>query len=311
MIYTLTLNPAIDKMLYIGILEKNITSRIKGIKKTIGGKGTHVSINLMLLGQPNSAFGFSHGKVGEEIIHTLKNYGVNVLFNHYPEYESRTNYLLIEETGDSTVIAEKGVSLNQKYLDDIIETMQTYLKNGDFLILSGDVSNSPDPFVYNKIINALKDKHLKIFLDTSGLSLEKCLIERPYLIKPNLDELSSLCHRPVNSTPQDIIKAIDSLSSYKIAIIAVSLGKTGSLVKTANGIYMAVPPKVHAVNTVGCGDCFLSGLVYGIANRMDIEKTLKLATAVSAAAAESQLSVGFNIERAKELFCQCHVTKIR
>lgn len=311
MIYTLTLNPAIDKMLYIGVLEKNITSRIKGIKKTIGGKGTHVSINLMLLGQPNGAFGFSHGKVGEEIINTLKNYGVNVLFNHYPEYESRTNYLLIEETGDSTVIAEKGVSLSQKYLDDIIETMRVHLKSGDFLILSGDVSNSPDPFVYNKIINALKDKHLKIFLDTSGLSLEKCLIERPYLIKPNLDELSSLCHRPIANTVTDILSAVDSLACYEIAVIAVSLGKAGALIKTDSGIYTAVPPKVKASNTVGCGDCFLSGLIYGIANHMDIEKTLKLATAISAAAAESPLSVGFNSGRAKELFYECQITKIR
>lgn len=310
MIYTLTLNPAIDKMLYISTLKKNVTSRIKETKTTIGGKGTHVSINLQLLGQPNGAFGFSHGKAGEEIIEILKNYGVNVLFTHYPQFESRTNYLLIEETGDCTVVAEKGVPLSDKHLNEIIFNMKRIIKRGDFLILSGDVSNSSDPTVYNRIIDELKDKELKIFLDTSGSSLEKCIKDRPYLIKPNLDELSTLCGCALKDDT-DIINAIDSLEAYGIENIAVSLGKNGSLVKTPEGIYRAIPPKVNSFNTIGCGDCFLSGLVYGFVNSLNIIDTIQLATAISAATAESSLSVGFDPARANALLKHCQVTKIR
>lgn len=311
MIYTLTLNPAIDELLYIGHLEKNVTSRIKQTQQTIGGKGTHVSINLKLLGAPNTALGIAHGSVGNAIIDILKSYDVDVLFKYYPDGESRTNYLLIEETGDCTVIAQKGVLLTDDALNSMIDIMQKTLHNGDFLILSGDVSNSSDASVYNKIIKALKDKNLKIFLDTSGPSLEYGLLEKPYLIKPNLDELSELCHQPLDNDIHSIICAIDSLERYDIEIIAVSLGKNGSLVKTRKGIYRALPPKVNVFNTVGCGDCFLSGLVYGIANQWPISKTIQLATAISAATAESCLSVGFDIQRAQILFNQSKVTKIR
>ena len=93
MIHTLTLNPAIDRILYLNELEKNVTNRVKKTTDTIGGKGTHVSINLKLLGQDNNAFGICHGENGRQVIQMLSDYGIDVRFNHYMEdnKETRTN----------------------------------------------------------------------------------------------------------------------------------------------------------------------------------------------------------------------------
>lgn len=55
MIHTLTLNPAIDRILYLSRFDKNVTNRIQKTVDTIGGKGTHVSINLKILGKENTA----------------------------------------------------------------------------------------------------------------------------------------------------------------------------------------------------------------------------------------------------------------
>lgn len=311
MIHTLTLNPAIDKVLYIEKLEKNVTSRIQDFAETIGGKGTHVSINLKLLGMNSRVFGISHGKTGKKIIEYLQNEDLDISFVERDHSNSRTNYLLIETlTHDCTVVAEKGVLLTDADIQDIISLMRKNIGDGDFLVLSGDASNC-QPSVYNKILNELQDKHLKIFLDTSGDTLNDCISCSPFLIKPNLDELSTLCGRQITNEIQDVVAAIESLESYKIEVIAVSLGKKGSIVKIRDGIYRATPPKVSVFNTVGCGDSFLASLIYSISKKLPIIDSLKLASAVSSATAESSLSVGFDKKRADELIDLVIVEKIK
>lgn len=310
MVNTLTLNPAIDKVLYLNEFKKNVTNRITHSLDTIGGKGTHVSINLQIIGQSSRAFGIAHGDTGLKIIEMLNQYHLDVRFIHKPLGKSRTNYLLVEDNQDSTLIAEKGVQLSDDDIAILIEKLREEIEPNDFLILAGDASNCID-LVYNQILSALKDKKLKIFLDTSGDTLIKCMEESPFLIKPNLDELSALCGRPISSSDDDVIAAIESLAPYKIDVIAVSLGKEGSIIKDGDRIYKAIPPKVRVVNTVGCGDCFMAGLAYGISHDLPIVETIRLATAVSAATAESPLSVGFDLKRAMELIEWSQVHQIR
>lgn len=310
MIHTVTLNPAIDKLLFLPDFKKNVTNRLCLDNDSIGGKGTHVSINLKALGIDNTAFGIAFGETGAKIIKMLEQNNVDVKFLYKEEQNSRTNYLVIEDNGNCSTLASRGVLLEKDIIDEFISLLLENLKENDSLILSGDTSNCFDSCVYNYILNALRERKIKVFLDASGPSLKECLKESPFLIKPNLDELSQLCGHNLESMPE-IISAIESLSQYNIEIIAVSMGGDGSLVKTPEGIYQITPPDIVVRNTIGCGDCYLSGLIYGIEMKYPIEKTLKLATAISAATAESEYSVGFNLQRAGELEQKVEITKIR
>lgn len=312
MIHTLTLNPAIDRILYLNHFEKNVTNRIRNSLDTIGGKGTHVSINLALLGAQNTAWGICHGDNGLRVIDMLKDYNINIRFNHYDKNgkETRTNYLLIEGSGDCTIAAECGVTLKEHELSELLTTMGEIITPGDYLVFSGDASNSPDSSIYNKILHALKAKNLKVFIDTSGQSLEDCLRESPYMIKPNLDELSTLVGYSIPNEDHSIVTAIHSLDSFNIPIIAVSLGGDGSIVKTSDSIYRVYPPKVHAINTIGCGDSFLAGFIYGLSKDINMEEILRIATAISAATAESTLSVGYSSDRMNALKDAVRIEKI-
>lgn len=303
MIHTLTLNPAIDRILYLKQFEKNVTNRTKSTRNTIGGKGTHVSINLKFLGQDNTAFGICHGRTGDLVIQMLKDYGINVHFNHYKNdgRETRTNYLLIEDSTDCTIVSETGVQLVPQELDKLLEDMKNTIFRGDYLILSGDVSNSSDPSIYNRIMQQFQDLNLRFILDASGQSLKKCIQDKPYMVKPNLDELSTLVGYPVPEKDESIIQAINALNPYDVEIIAVSLGGNGSIIKFQDTFYRVLSPAVHVCNTIGCGDCFLAGFVYGLSQNLPIEETIRIATAISAAAAESNISVGFDRQRAEEL----------
>lgn len=309
MINTITLNPAVDNIFYLNKFEKNTNNRIREVVRSMGGKGTHVSMNLCHMGSESNAFGFAFGHNGKFIIDMLKDWNVNPLFIYADEPESRDCYLLIEDNGDSTLISEKGPLPTDEQIAAFYELLNKEVKKDDYIVLSGDSSNFPDPFIYNKIIDNLADKSPKVFLDASGASLEQCIKKSPYLIKPNREELSELVGRTL-ATDKDLIGAIAELDKYNIEIVAVSLGGDGSLVKFSDGMYRVHPPKVNVFNTIGCGDCFLSGILYGSEKGMGGLETLRYATAISAATAESALSVGYDIERAKELAELVDIKKI-
>jgi 1-phosphofructokinase family hexose kinase len=310
MINTLTLNPGLDHILYLDHLQKNITNRLKASLLSIGGKGTHVSINLGLMGTESRAFGFSFGKNGKMIQEMLSRAGVSVAFIHSEEGESRDNYLLVEEeTQDCTLLTERGPQPDEGEVNAFFDLLLREIQPDDDLVLSGDVSNFSKQDIYGQVQGLLREKGLRVFLDASGPSLSAGIRRKPFLIKPNLDELSFLTGKMLVTT-KDIVSAVKGLDGLGIEVIAVSMGGRGSLVRAGDRMFRVTPPKVTVRNTIGCGDCYIAGLLHGLNHDFDMEHAIRYATAVSAAAAESGDSVGFDPQRADELLQKVEITRV-
>ena len=111
MIFTVTLNPAVDKILFLDEFQRSRTNRLTQTLETIGGKGTHVSINLKLQAVQSTALGIALGENGKKIVKLMEDWGVQVQFLHYDlaGKESRTNYEIVENTGHiCTMLTERG-----------------------------------------------------------------------------------------------------------------------------------------------------------------------------------------------------------
>lgn len=306
MISTLTINTAIDKLLFIDAWSKNNTNRIKKTAEVLGGKGTHVAINLSNLGVDSRCFGVIRGEVGlriKSILGARANIDVKMLY--YNEGNSRSNYAIIEDDRTCTLVAEKGEMVEGDICRELVETISANTCAGDHIVLSGDASNTEIPFIYNVIMDRLRDRNVKVFLDTSSQNLIEGIKGKPFLVKPNVDELSQVVGRPVTSEA-GIRSAMDAILSKGIEVVAVSCGGDGSFVASKDIAYRVYPLAVDVRNTIGCGDAYLTGLVYGFSKGMSMEETLLIATAVSAATAESELTVGFDVNRAWDM-----VSKVR
>lgn len=240
----------------------------------------------------------------------LEDGSVEPFFIYDRHGESRTNYLIVEkEPKNAALVSDKGSLPTQEQVQSFCEMMCRTIQPGDYLVFSGDTSNFPDPDIYNKLTDLLTDRSLRIFPDASGRIFESSLKKSPFLIKPNADELSTLLGRKLVSEA-DMIGAISELDKYNIEVAAVSLDGEGSIVRAWDKLYRIRPPEVNVYNTVGCGDCYLGGLLHGFECGMNIEDTLRYATAVSAATAESALSLFFDVDRANELIDQVEIKKI-
>lgn len=312
MIFTVTLNPAIDIVLFLESLQRSKTNRLHRTVETIGGKGTHVSINLHLLGVKNTALGIALGENGKKIIEILRSMGVEEQFLEYQieGMESRTNYELVESNGPiCTMLTEKGPILPKIITNDLSNQIEALVKKGDSLVLTGDASNVEDSAIYSHLTLLAMEKGARVFLDASGNYLNEGLESCPFLIKPNLEELSFITGKEIE-TIDDIITAIQELDRFNIPVIAMTWSKKGAIVKYEGEYFRVHPIEVNAINEAGCGDAFLSAIVAGFEVGDNIINTLKSAGAVAAAAAESELTVGFESERAKELFGKVVVEKI-
>ncbi len=311
MILTVTLNPAMDRLMFVDGFTFNVTNRIYRRENCVGGKGTHVSANLACLDEPSIATGIAMGPTGRQIIESLQILGVQCDFVFSEQGDSRTNYVLLDGKS-STLICEKGPEIPDGVMDAFAARYDMLTDSADYVIISGDASN----FAYgegfslqDKMLDVASGKGVRVVLDSAGASLASGVKRKPYLIKPNAEELAELTGMPTENDDQ-ILAAIASLDEYEIEIIAVSMGSRGSIIKFGDEYYRAGIAKVEAQNTVGCGDAYLSGLVYAIKQDYPALPALALAAACGGAAAMSPLSVGFDKETALSLKDKIEITKL-
>mgnify|MGYP001060133698 CR=1 FL=1 len=309
MICTLTINPAMDRMIYLSEFSRGNTNRIERQHDALGGKGTHVSVNLGILQCKNRAFGIDFGETGLRIEEKLKNAYIDLGFLHYPSGNSRTNYALVEENGCCTLLSEKGKCITREECETLLVRMDEAVEPGDILVLSGDASNTEVPLFYIEVMDRFADRDVRIFLDSSSENLIEGLKRSPFLIKPNEDELGQILGRRIESET-DVVEGVGRLAGMGIECIAVTCGGRGSYVWYQEELYRIHPLEVHVVNTIGCGDAFLSGMAFGFDRGLSFKETLRCAAAVSSATAESNSTVGFSPERAAALKDRVHIEKI-
>jgi 1-phosphofructokinase family hexose kinase len=311
MIYTVTLNPAVDKIIFLDEFIRAKTGRIQKTLETLGGKGTHVSIDLKLLGIDNTALGITLGENGKKITKMMEEWGVNVRFLHYelPGLESRTNYEIIETLGSHcTMLSERGPMLSGKITNDLIEQIKELLNPDDILMLMGDASNVQDTAIYTELTHEAQRLGAKVVLDASGPYLVEGLKSKPYLIKPNFEELCFVAGRELK-TERDVVEALESIED--IPVIAMTWSGNGAVVRFQDKVYRVYPVAVRAVNEAGCGDAFLSAIIAGLEKGEEIEETLKWATSIAGACVESEITTGFDLARAKQLKETAKVVRLK
>lgn len=276
MIYTLTLNPSLDYFVEVADFTLGKTNRSKSETLYPGGKGINVSLMLDILGYSSVALGFYAGVVGQSIAQLLPELSQD--FITLPEGNSRIN--LKVKNMESTEINGAGPEIPVEQANQLKQKIKN-LKEEDILVLSGSVPKSLSADIYQQLMELTPCG--KVVLDSTGESLLSALGNRPFLIKPNRQELEELFP---NET--DIPSSARLLQEKGAQNVLVSLGGDGAYFLDAEGKeYLSTAPKGELVQAVGSGDAMVAGFLAGYLETSDYAMAFHNALAAGSAAAFS------------------------
>ena len=281
MIYTITLNPALDRTLWIEKIQPDDSNRIEREQRYAGGKGTDVSRVLTTLGVNNKALGFVGGFAGEELEGRLSNEGISCDFTMISG-ETRTNIIVnVISTGSQTVFSARGPEIKPYELMQMIHKVEK-LEKPEIVVISGSLPPGVHPVIYRKIIEIAKTRGAWVILDTDGDAMRVGIQGIPDAIKPNIHELSRLVDEELKGI-DEIISAARGVREQGTGIVLVSMGARGIILVGEKEQYWAYPPEVEVENTIGAGDSAVAGFVYGLVEGKSHKEALTYAVAAGTA----------------------------
>ncbi len=287
MIYTVTFNPSLDYVMFIPSLNIGAITRASRENIFPGGKGINVAVVLERLGIPCTALGFCAGYTGKMLQDMLKGYVSHTDFINLPEGQSRINVKLKSE--QESDINGRGPLIPTSNIEELLNKLDK-LKEGDILVLSGNVPTGIDFDIYARILQNLQNRGVQSIVDTEGQYLYKTLPYKPFLVKPNTAELAALFKVQIDSE-EKLIHYAKQLQKEGAQNVLVSRGAEGALLINKEGKLYSAPAfklKTSVVNSVGAGDSMVAGFLAGWLKSKDYTTALNYALAAGAACVQSE-----------------------
>lgn len=284
MIYTVTFNPALDYVVTVNHFTPGRVNRTIRENIFYGGKGINVSALLANLGYQSTALGFVAGFTGDEIERGVKKLGFQSDFIKAEKGMSRINVKL--KSDEESEINGMGPEITAGDVKVLFEKL-SHLEQGDVLVLSGSIPACVDEDIYERIMEMLDGRGIRIVVDAEKDLLLNVLKYRPFLIKPNNHELGQMFGVTV-ATDEDIAAYAGKLREMGAVNVLVSMAKDGAILVAEDGsIYRQGVARGTVRNSVGAGDSMVAGFIAGYLETGDYRYALKLGTACGGATAFS------------------------
>lgn len=309
MIFTVTLNPAVDRELTVDEIAFDTVLRASDWRVDCGGKGFNVARMLKSLGTSSVALGFAAGKSGELLRDKLNALGIETEFV-WIEGETRTNVSIVSaEDGHYVKVNEPGPTITEADLAQLAHKVADRVQDGDWWVLAGSLPPGVPPMYYSELIGIIQSAGAKVFLDTSDEALRQNCSAHPLLVKPNDEEAHELTGLPVN-TPQEIAAVGSAISAMGPANVIISLGEKGAVLVHEEKAWLATSPQIVAANPIGAGDSMVAGIIWGLSNGDSMQNALRKGIACGAATASQKGTLVGTREQVNTLLSQVELEEV-
>lgn len=281
---TLTLNPCVDRTVWLPSVTLGELNRVKRSRVDYSGKGVNVAKALHGWGRPVVAVGILAGETGRRIEADLNRTGIDSRFLYVPG-ESRTNIKLIDEaSGSMTEINEAGVPVDPETLSQLVDLIAPLAAEARFLVLSGSLPPGVPAEYYADLIRQVGAR-THVVLDTSGEALRRGIRARPAMVKPNQAEAKEWLGTPLEG-PEDWVSACRAMQRHGVEWVILSLGADGAVFASErDGLWWARSEPVVVRSLAGCGDTLVAAAIMGEAEGWRWSETAAFAVAAATVAA--------------------------
>ncbi|MDO4680567.1 MAG: 1-phosphofructokinase [Aerococcus sp.] len=307
MIYTLTLNPAIDLFIKTQQMEPNTVNRTDSYDVQANGKGVNVSCILKRCGVDNTALGVGAGFTLEYIADFLTQEGI---VNHFYKDTGFTRinvFTRVTSTNEEYKLVNPGPEISKDTLKQLYQQLIT-LDENDWLCVSGSFARGIDPSFLLEIGKLGKKNGFELIIDTAYPEVVETLKYHPLLVKPNDAELMSWFYQTGQSDLEMIVTLGHQVLEAGAQNVLVSLGEGGALFMNQEITLVGNAPKISVLNTAGAGDSMLGTFLAGMYQRHDLAETLKLAIAAGSDTAQQAWITDFS--NMDELLNQIEIRKV-
>lgn len=283
MILTVTLNPAIDKLL---VLKNFVIHKLHRLDENEisfvgpGGKGVNIALNLKLLGEEVIASGFAGGHSGHLLCDKIRQAGITTSFIFAPGL-TRTNISILDKEKETlTEINDLGQQIPVEDQEFFIDNYKKLLKRVNFVVLAGSLPEGIDSSFYHKLITVARRDKKKVILHTSPNYIDELIDTSPFLINPDMRSYHRLLGKPCDGIKQfvDVGQHI-LIKSVETEIVLFTHRIENVVAITRNKNFVLRPSKLHIVNMLGYADAYLAGFIHAYRKNSPMEDILRYASA--------------------------------
>lgn len=276
-------NPALDRTAIVERYNPYGVNKAEELIVLPGGKGVNLGRALKTLGYTDFiCSGIIGGNIGKLYKSLLDREGIpNDFF--WIEDETRIAYATYERsTGIGIITNEQGPKVTREEIIGFMEFIIDKYITTNIIVLSGGSPPSISSEDIRNLLEIFKEGNKQIFIDTSGNTLKLCSTLGPYCIKVNEDELKGAFN--IDIEEKDTIKEFYlSLAKLGTRWLIVTRGEKGAVFIGEDRVLIGRNKNVYSHYSIGSGDAFLAGILYGYIKGFSLRELLSLAISCGSA----------------------------
>ena len=307
MIYTLTLNPAIDLFIKTQTMAPNTVNRTDSYDIQANGKGVNVSCILKRRGVDNVALGVGGGFTLDYIADFLTEQGIRNHFYKDAGFTRINGFSRVVSDHNEYKLVNPGPEISAETLKQLYQQLTT-LGADDWLCVSGSFARGIEPSFLLQLGKLSRENGFALIIDSSYPEAVKALAYQPLLVKPNDAELMSWFNQSGEADLATMVKLGHKALAAGAQNVLVSLGAAGALFMNQDVTLVGNAPKIEVLNTAGAGDTMLGTFLAGLYQKQDLADTLKLAIAAGSDTARRAWITDFT--ETDELLTQIEIKKL-
>ena len=308
MIVTLTINPAIDRIVSIDRLAFEDRAYINSSRESAGGRGINVSSVIHSFGGETLAVLISGGDSGKRLEGLLGKCGYRIAVVPV-QNEIRTNLTITDKHGLTVNLNEPGPQLGKAEVARVERVVRDTLDHASWLMICGSIPPGVPPAFYGKLVSMARHKKVKTLLHADGDALREGIAARPTVVSPNQQEAGRLLGQTL-LTRTHYLEAAERIRQLGADSVVLTLGSRGAVGAFADGLMEALPPRIDAVCPIGAGDALMAAYAWARERRTSVAEALRWGVAAGTASARLPGMSFASLAQAREIYRQVEIRRV-